>query len=106
MRNLQIYGRNAVAATVRQRTALNLTGLDKGQLQRGMVLGPPGVFRPSFILDAGLELLVSAPAPVRQRTPVRFHHGSTEVIGRVYPIARKDLEPGETGLVQLRLEAL
>ena len=105
VRNLQIYGRNTVAATVRQRTALNLTGLDKGQLQRGMVLGPPGIFRPSFILDAGLELLASAPAPVRQRTPVRFHHGSTEVIGRVYPIARKDLEPGETGLVQLRLEA-
>ena len=105
VRNLQIYGRNAVAATVRQRTALNLTGLNKGQLQRGMVLGPPGVFRPSFILDATLELLASAPAPVRQRTPIRFHHGSTEVIGRVYPIARKDLEPGETGLVQLRLEA-
>ena len=105
VRNLQIYGRNTVAATVRQRTALNLTGLDKAQLQRGMVLGPPGVFRPSFILDAGLELLASAPAPIRQRTPIRFHHGSTEVIGRVYPIARKDLEPGETGLVQLRLEA-
>ena len=105
VRNLQIYGRNVVAATVRQRTALNLTGLDKGQLQRGMVLAPPGIFRPSFILDAGLELLASAPAPIRQRTPVRFHHGSTEVIGRVYPIARKDLEPGETGLVQLRLEA-
>ena len=105
VRNLQIYGRNAVAATVRQRTALNLTGLNKGQLQRGMVLGPPGVFRPSFILDATLELLASAPAPVRQRTPIRFHHGSTEVIGRIYPIARKDLEPGETGLVQLRLEA-
>ena len=105
VRNLQIYGRNTVAATVRQRTALNLTGLDKAQLQRGMVLGPPGVFRPSFILDAGLELLASAPAPIRRRTPIRFHHGSTEVIGRVYPIARKDLEPGETGLVQLRLEA-
>ena len=105
VRNLQIYGRNTVAATVRQRTALNLTGLDKAQLQRGMVLGPPGVFRPSFILDTGLELLASAPAPIRRRTPIRFHHGSTEVIGRVYPIARKDLEPGETGLVQLRLEA-
>ena len=105
VRNLQIYGRNAVAATVRQRTALNLTGLDKGRLQRGMVLGSPGVFRPSFILDAGLELLASAPAPVRRRTPVRFHHGSTEVIGRVYPIVRKELGPGETGLVQLRLEA-
>ena len=104
VKNLQIHGRNAAAATVGQRTALNLTGLDKGRLQRGMVLGPPGVFRPSFILDAGLELLASAPAPVRRRTPVRFHHGSTEVIGRVYPIGRKDLGPGETGLVQLRLE--
>ena len=105
VRNLQIYGSPAVEATAHQRTALNLTGMDKAHLQRGMVLGPPGVFRSSFILDAGLELLASAPAPLRPRTPVRFHHGSTEVIGRVFPIAREELEPGETGLVQLRLEA-
>ena len=105
VRNLQIYGRPAGEATVHQRTALNLTGMDKGKLQRGMVLGSPGVFRSSFILDGALELLASAPAPLRPRTPVRFHHGSTEVIGRVYPIARKDLGPGQTGLVQLRLEA-
>ncbi len=105
VRNLQIYGRPAAEATVHQRTALNLTGIDKVKLQRGMVLGSPGVFLPSFILDTGLELLASAPAPLRPRTPVRFHHGSTEVIGRIHPIARKELGPGETGLVQLRLEA-
>ncbi len=105
VRNLQVYGRSTDAATVGQRTALNLTGLDKGKLERGTMLGPPGVFRASSILDASLELLAGAPAPVRRRTPIRFHHGSREVIGRVYPIARKKLEPGQSGLVQLRLEA-
>ena len=105
VRNLQIYGRSTDAATVGQRTALNLTGLDKGKLERGTMLGPPGVFRASSILDVGLELLAGAPAPVRRRTPVRFHHGSREVIGRVYPIAKKKLGPGQSGLVQLRLEA-
>ena len=104
VRNLQIYGRDAIAATVGQRTALNLTGVDKDQLRRGLVLGPPGVFRPSFVLDASLELIVSAPTPIQHRSPVRFHHGSTEVIGRVYPIASREIGQGETGLVQLRLE--
>ncbi len=105
IRNLQVYGNDAEAAQVGQRTALNLTGLNKDQLQRGMVLGPPGVFRPASVLDVSLELLASAPAPLQHRTPVRFHHGSAEVIGRVYPMASRVIGPGETGLLQLRLEA-
>ncbi len=104
VRNLQIYGHDAITATVGQRTALNLTGVDKDQLRRGLVLGPPGVFLPSFVLDVSLELIASAPAPLQHRTPVRFHHGSTEVIGRVYPIESREIGPGEIGLAQLRLE--
>ena len=104
IRNLQIYGKEANEATVGQRTALNLTGIEKTQLRRGLVLGPPKVFRPSYILDVSMELISSAPTALQTRTPVRVHHGSNEIIGRIYPIGSRRISPGETGLTQIRLE--
>jgi hypothetical protein len=57
------------------------------------------------MLDATCELLADAPAPLRTRQRVRFHVGTSEVMGRVHPVVATTIEPGQAGYVQLRLEA-
>jgi selenocysteine-specific elongation factor len=106
VRGLQVHGNAVKEAHAGQRTAVNLAGIDKAQIERGMVLAPVGRLRPTQILDVWLDVLPSAPRSVRTRSRVRFHVGATEVLGRVTvldPIP--EIPPGGGAVAQLRLEA-
>ncbi len=104
VRGAQIFNQKSSLARAGQRTALNLAGLEKQDLERGAMLGPPGVFSPSYMFDTQIQLLEDAPSPLKQRSPVRFHHGSAELLGRAYLLEGEQVEPGQTALVQLRLD--
>ena len=104
IRRIEIFNREAPRAVAGQRTALNLSGLGKDDLKRGMVISRPGGLRPTRSLDASISLLTDAPGPLKRRTPVRFHHGSGQWQGHVYPLEGKVVAPGRRALVQLRLE--
>ena len=71
-----------------QRTAVNLAGIEREEIQRGMVLAPPGVFEPTKRLDARITLLASA-RPLKNRARVHFHQGTAEAIADVVLISRK-----------------
>jgi selenocysteine-specific elongation factor len=86
-----------------QRTAVNLAGIEREEIQRGMVLGPPGVFEPTKRLDARITLLASA-RPLKNRSRVHFHQGTAEAIADVVLIAGNELAPGQSALAQLRLD--
>jgi selenocysteine-specific elongation factor len=105
LRGIEIFNQPAATARAGQRTAFNLSGLSKEQLQRGMVLAPPGIARPTRMIDVSLHVLKSAPQRLKYRSPIRFHHGSGEWLGRLYPIGVDVIEGGTTGLAQIRLEA-
>lgn len=105
VRNIQIYGEPSASGTVGNRLALNLVGIEKNALQRGMVLALPGTLSPTYMLDVHVELLKCAPAALKIQSPIRVHQGSSEIIGRFYPVGgRRELKPGESGLAQIRLE--
>lgn len=105
VRSIQVFERKEPQAWAGQRTALNLTGVDKADLVRGMVASPPGAWEPSSMLDVDLQLLPDAPAPLKHRGPIRFHHGSSEILGRAFLLEGTSIDPGESGLAQLRLQA-
>ncbi|MBI2879371.1 MAG: selenocysteine-specific translation elongation factor [Candidatus Rokubacteria bacterium] len=105
VRGLQTHGRPVTEAIAGQRTAVNLQGVERAALERGDVLSVPGLLRPTYMVDASLELLREAPRPLRHRERVRFHIGTSEVMARVVLLQGEALEPGERGYVQLRLEA-
>jgi selenocysteine-specific elongation factor len=105
VRGIEIFNESAAVARAGQRTALNLTGLEKHDLARGMVLAPPNTFEPSSTFDVTLRLLPGAGKPLKHRAPVRFHHGSAELVGRVYLLGRSELGPGQETPAQLRLDA-
>jgi selenocysteine-specific elongation factor len=104
IRGLQVHNASVSAAYAGERTAINLQGLGVDQLERGNVIVPAERFHPTSMLDARLELLPSAPQPIRNRTRVRFHLGTVEVLARVILLDGDGLKPGQSGLVQLRLE--
>ena len=117
IRNVQVHGRDTDRALAGQRTAINLQGINIDQVERGSVLAPAGRLRATSMLDARLDLLASAPRPLVHRARVRLHHGTSEVMARVVILgqglgadaagrvaASQRIEPGESRIVQLRLE--
>jgi selenocysteine-specific elongation factor len=106
VRGLQVHGSKVKRATAGQRTAVNLTGIETGELERGMVLAPPNRLRPTQIIDARVTVLDDAVRSLRSRQRVRIHVGAAEVLARVRALAMSgEIKPGASGFVQLRLEA-
>jgi len=105
VRGLQVHGAKVERATAGQRTAVNVTGVETAELERGMVLAPPRRLRPTQIIDARVTVLADAARGLRSRQRVRMHIGAAEVLARVRVLDEsKALDLGATGLVQLRLE--
>jgi selenocysteine-specific elongation factor len=105
VRGLQVHNESVAEAVAGQRTAINLQGIDKVELERGDVLGRPGEFLPTFMLDAVLQHLPDAPRPLRHRARLRLHLGTSEIMGRAILLDRDELAAGEEAYVQFRLEA-
>lgn len=105
VRGLQVHGKTVNRAFAGQRTAVNLGGVEVGQLERGMVLATPGTLVPTQIIDAQLSILAHAPRGVRTRSRVRVHIGAAEVLGRIRVLDHQgEIAPGQSALCQVRLE--
>jgi len=105
-RGLQVHGKTVGQATAGQRTAVNLGGVDTAMIERGMVLAPIARLRATQIIDAHLSVLPNAARALRSRARVRLHIHGAEVLARVQVLTEGgQLAPGDTGFVQLRLEA-
>lgn len=103
-RQIQVHGRKVEEAVAGSRVAINLPGVEKTEIERGMVCVPPGLFRPTQAFDAQVTLLPDAVKGLVQRTRVRVYLGTAEVIGSVSLLYSERLEPEAQGFVQIRLE--
>jgi len=104
VRGIQAYGHRAERARAGHSTALNVSDVERTQVRRGCVAAAPGVFGGARMLGARLEVVASAQRAVGNRMPVRLHVGTADVPGEVILLDAAELAPGETGLVQLRLD--
>lgn len=104
VRGLQVHDHTVQQSSIGLRTAINLQGLEREGVERGDVLGTPGYFRATSMLDAHLTYLSTAPAPLQHRTRVRVNIGTAEVVARTVPLDRDLLKPGEEGFVQIHFE--
>ena len=103
VRGLQVHGAAVEEAVAGNRTAVNLQGLEKEELERGMVVAPPGALLSSRRLDAFLEILPSAPRALKHRQTVRLHTGTSERVSMPLLLAADELSPGDSGYVQFFL---
>jgi len=105
VRGIQVHNQSAAMAEAGQRTAVNLQGVEKATISRGDVLSRPHMLKPTNRLDVVVEYLSHNDRKLKNRTLVRFHAGTNEVIGRTILLDREEMEPGGRGYAQLILES-
>ncbi len=99
-----MHGQPREQAEAGERTSLQVTGVELEELTRGMQLGTAGAFEATTSLLGRFTLLADAPAPLLGFVPVRVHLFASEVLGRLRPLSKEGLAPGETGPVEIRLQ--
>lgn len=104
VRGIQVHSEAVETVEAGHRTAINLQGVDTGNIERGMVLASPDSLQANYMLDCQFLYLGSNAKPLKHRKRVRVHLGTAEIIGRISLIDRDELEPGEEAGVQLLLE--
>lgn len=104
IRGIQVHSQAVGEVEAGHRTAINLQGVDTADIERGMVLAPPGTLQANYMLDCQFIYLAANPKPLRHRARVRVHLGTAEIIGRISLLDRDELEPGDEAMVQLLLE--
>ncbi|MBW4435995.1 MAG: selenocysteine-specific translation elongation factor [Pleurocapsa minor GSE-CHR-MK-17-07R] len=104
IRGLHHHGQPVQTASPGQRTAVNLTGVEKAQLRRGQTIGMPNTFSPTTRLTAWLRCLPDAPFPIRHNAQVRLFHHAADVLGRVRLVEGERLEPDAEAWAQIELE--
>ena len=104
VRGIQVHNESAEEARAGMRTAINFQGLEKEAISRGEVLSKPNTLEASYMVDVSLHYLSSNKKPIKNRTRVRFHTGTSEVLGNLIVLDREEISPGEDTVVQLRLD--
>jgi len=105
VRGIQSHNQAAQRAVAGQRTAVNLQGIEKDQLSRGDTIVTKGFFKTTRNVDCSLAMLPQATRGIKTGTRIRFYNNTQESIGRVTLIGSHELNPGDTGPVQFRLES-
>jgi len=103
VRGLQTHKRKEDIAVPGSRTAVNISGLDINEVQRGQVVVHPDTFSATRRVDVRFRLLPEASQPLKHDDEVKFYLGAAEVLARVRLLGVKVLEPGERGWLQLEL---
>jgi len=105
IKRIQVHKKDVDSCKIGERAALNLPGIDKDQVKRGDLLATPDHYRPSYMLNARIHLMQELKKPIENRFRIRFHLGSSEIIGRLSLLEGDVISPGESSLIQFRLES-
>ncbi len=103
VRGLQAYQETVDTIRAGHSSAMNLSDVAHDQVARGMVAATPGFFRGATMLGARVRALADLDRPVADRTEVRFHAGTAEVLGELVLLDCESLAPGAEALAQVRL---
>ncbi len=104
VRSIEVHDTPAEEAVKGQRTALNIINLKKDEIERGMVIAQTGSLTKTSLIDVKLSTSTHQDVTLKHFTRVRLFHGTKEIMARVIPLDKKEIAPGETQVVQLRLE--
>ena len=104
VRGIQVHNEPASVAQAGQRTALNLSGPDVQNIQRGDVLCPIEFTQVTDNIDVSLRVLSSFPRMLEHWSRFRAYLGTREIFCRLILLVDEAILPGDTVQVQLRLE--
>ncbi len=102
VRGIQVHNQDTEQVRAGLRTAINLQGIEKATINRGDVVASLMGLYPTRLLDIQVRLLKSIPKPLKHRSQVRFHSGTSEMLGRVILLEGEGIKPGESQFCQIR----
>lgn len=100
-KNLHCHGMSIKTAYPGQRIAINLHGVNISKTKRGDVLARPETIFPSNSWLISLYCLPSSQKILTHRTEVHFHHGTQDILARLYFFNKNKVFPGETALCEV-----
>ncbi len=103
VRHVERHGQRMAEVVAGSRAALNLAGVERRELERGMVLATPGTLTAAVQFDARVRVLPASP-PLPHLARLRLYLATVEAFCRLALLDRERLDPGEEALVQVRLE--
>lgn len=104
IRNIQVHGRDQDRCFAGQRVAINLSNIKKKEIRRGCVIAPKNNMKNTDLLDVKLTVLPDSLRIVTNRERLHLYTGTSEILCRAVLLDKEEIGPGESGLVQLRLE--
>jgi len=102
IRGLQTHRKKEEQGIPGSRTAVNISGVNTEQIQRGDVLVHPNQYQPTRRLDARFHLLKDV-SSMKHGDEVKFFVGASETIAIIRLLGSDQLSPGEEGWIQLEL---
>jgi selenocysteine-specific elongation factor len=103
VRGLQAHNQQAERVAAGSRCALNLAGIDKHALARGMMLVDTRLARAARTADVLFTLSRHVTEAPKSHARIRFHAGTAEALARLVWLDEPPA-PGGTALAQLRLD--
>ena len=94
IRGLQSYRRAVEIAEPGSRVAVNIAGINSGEVQRGDVLTRPGQIQPTRLADAHFTQLADIERPLAHNAEVKFFCGASESIANVRLLDRRQPKAG------------
>ncbi|MBR2539727.1 MAG: selenocysteine-specific translation elongation factor [Mogibacterium sp.] len=104
IRGIQTYGKDTDMAIAGQRTAINLSGVSKEDIDRGDVLAWKDAVTVTNMIDVKLNIFSSSDRIVLNNSRVHLYSGSDEVLCKVILLDRDAIAADEECYAQLRLE--
>jgi selenocysteine-specific elongation factor len=104
VRSLQNHDQPVEEVHRGMRAAINLAGVHHEDVIRGQEVATPGYLVPSRVVTVRLHCLADNKKPIKHRLPVRFHVGTSEVMGTIALLDCDTIAPGAWGLAQLFLD--
>ena len=100
VKNIQAYHEDAEEVIAGQRVALNLQGIEKNEITRGVIIGKPGTLFFTHRVDATLKYLKLPFKPIKNDTVLRLHIATTQEEARLVVLNKDTIDPGEELFVQ------
>ncbi len=101
IRAIQSHGQAKEEIEPGKRISMNLANCSLEDIERGDVLAKPNSLFACEKWLVKLHCLKSAPKGISHRKEVHFHHGSKEVLAKVYLLDRQVLEQGDSCLAEI-----
>lgn len=104
VRNLQVHGCDVKTVYAGQRTAINLSNIKVSEIQRGDVIAQTGSVEESMMIDVNISLVEHCKKSLKHWDRIRIFHGTKQILCRIVPLNEDEIQYGESGYAQLRLE--